>query len=68
MPKSRKERPSSTAGKTKGSNCQKSELKNLHAKDTKLYRTNPKLWKKACDAVDKEKGNRPGVHNFQEEA
>lgn len=62
MPKSRKERSSSTPGRTKGSNCQKSDLKNLHANDTKLYKTNPKLWFKCCDAVDSEKGNRPGVH------
>jgi len=48
MPKSRKERPSSTPGRSKGENCQKSQLKNLYAKSTRLHRTNPKLWLQAC--------------------
>lgn len=66
MPKSRRERPSSTSGRLKGQNCHKTELKNLHSKHTKLHRQNPKMWNKCCDAVDKEKGNRPGIHNFVE--
>ena len=51
MPKSRKQRPSSTAGRTKSENCQKSQLKNLHSKDTRLYRTNPKLYAAAARVV-----------------
>jgi hypothetical protein len=48
---------SSTPGRQKGSNCQKSQLKNLHSKDSRLYRTNPFLYAKAAQAVNKEKGN-----------
>lgn len=50
-------RGSSTPGRTKSSNCQKNPLKNLHAKDSRLYRTNPFLYAKAAQAVNKEKGN-----------
>lgn len=58
MPRSKKgNKGSSTPGKTKGSNCQKKELKTMHARDTRLYRTNPFLYAKAAQAVNKEKGN-----------
>lgn len=59
MPKSRKLRPSSTPGKSKGQNCQRSVLKNLYCKDTRLHRTNPKLFLAACEEVSKMKGNHP---------
>ena len=58
MPKSRKLRPSSTPGRTKNSNCQRSQLKNLYCKDHRLYRTNPDLWAKCCAEVDLQKGNK----------
>ena len=58
MPKSRKIRPSSTPGKSKGQNCQRSQLKNLYALDTRLYRTNPKLYEKACLEISQMKGNK----------
>lgn len=58
MPKSKKERPSSTPGRLKGSNCQRSQLKNLYCLDTKLWRKNPDLWSKCCAEVDGQKGNR----------
>jgi hypothetical protein len=48
MPKSDKSRPSSTSGKLKGANCHKSPLKNLHALDTRAYRTNPMLYAAAA--------------------
>jgi len=58
MPKKNKlGRGSSTPGKLKGSNCQKSQLKNLHAKDSRLYPTNPFLYTKAAQPINKEKGN-----------
>lgn len=57
MAKKEKSKGSSTAGKVKGSNCQKSQLKNMHAKDTRLYKTNPFLYAKTAQAVNKEKGN-----------
>lgn len=58
MPRSKKGKGgSSTPGKSKGSNCQKKELKTMHAKDTRLYRTNPFLYAKASAEVNKEKGN-----------
>lgn len=57
--RSRNNRSSSTPGKQKGQNCQKSELKNLFCNDTKLHRTNPKLWM-ACvleiQKVQRDKG------------
>lgn len=61
MPKSKKIRPSSTAGRSKGSNCQRSQMKNLYAFDTKLYRKNPDLFAKCCKIVDDFKGNRATV-------
>lgn len=57
MPKSRKDRPSSTAGKSKGSNCQKSILKTQHSKDSKMYKTDPINYAKVCHLVNQEKGN-----------
>jgi hypothetical protein len=52
-------RGSSTPGKSKGQNCQRSQLKNLFAYDTKLHKTNPKLHLRACEEVSKQKGNYP---------
>lgn len=57
MPKSRKERPSSTPGKTKGGNCQKSENKTRYTRDTRWYRTDPKNYAKVCELINSEKGN-----------
>lgn len=57
MGKAKNTKGSSTPGRSKGSNCQKSQLKNLHAKDSRLYRTNPFLYAKTAQAVNKEKGN-----------
>lgn len=51
MPKSRKQRPSSTAGKVKSDNCHRSQLKNLHSKDPRLYRTNPALYAAAARVI-----------------
>jgi len=50
---------SSTAGRSKGQNCQRSELKTLYAKDPRLHRTNPKLYEACCVEVGKQKGNYP---------
>ena len=58
MPKSKKLRPSSTAGRSKGSNCQRSQMKNLYCKDHRLYRKNPDLFAKCCAEIDQQKGNR----------
>jgi len=63
MPKSKKLRPSSTAGRTKGSNCQRSQGKNLYCKDTILYRKNPDLYAKCCIEIDNQKGNRQSTSN-----
>lgn len=57
MPRSRKERQSSTPGKSKGSNCQKSVLKTQYAKDARFYKNDPKNYAKVCFLVDQEKGN-----------
>lgn len=57
MPKSKKERPSSTPGRTKGSNCQKSQLKNQYAKDSRFYKNDPVNYAKVCHLVNQEKGN-----------
>lgn len=62
MPKAKKrvgKSSSSTAGKAKGSSCQRSQIKNLHANDTRMYRKNPDLWEKICKVIDNQKGNRP---------
>lgn len=67
MPKSRKLRPSSTPGKSKGENCQRSQLKNLYSKDSRLHRTNPKLWRAAVmevQNVQKLKGNGHTMSEF----
>lgn len=44
---------SSTPGKAKGANCQKSPLKVQYAKNTRLHRTNPAEWERACQEVQK---------------
>lgn len=69
MPKSRKLRPSSTPGRMKGTNCQKSENKNLFVHDTKLHKTNPKLWLsilKEVQSVQNAKGNAHKLHELIE--
>lgn len=58
MPKSRKQRPSSTNGRTKGENCQRSQIKNLYAKDPRFYKKDPENYATACALVDSMKGNR----------
>ncbi len=67
MPRANKKagRGSSTPGKSKGQNCQRSEKKNLHAKDSRLYRTNPALYAACCLEVDSMKGNRLGAKQSQ---
>jgi len=57
--KNKNTKASSTPGKSKGSNCQKSQLKTMYCKDTKLHKKNPTLWLRACEEVSKEKGNLP---------
>lgn len=61
MPKAKKGhgRGSSTPGKAKGENCHRSPLKNLYAKDTRLYKKNPVLFLRACEVVSGMKGNNP---------
>lgn len=59
MPKSRKTRPSSTAGKMKGSNCQKSVAKNFVVNDTKGFKKEPNLWLQGCMEISTQKGNFP---------
>lgn len=54
-----KKRSSSTAGKMKGSNCQKSVAKTFVAKDTKGMKTDWALWMEGCRQISKEKGNLP---------
>ena len=39
---SEKKKSSSTAGKEKGANCQKSDLKVQFCKDGRMHKTNPK--------------------------
>lgn len=46
-----KRESSSTAGKLKGANCQKSPLKTQFAKDSRMYRTDPKAYAKAEELV-----------------
>jgi hypothetical protein len=52
-------RSSSTAGKMKGSNCQKSVAKTYVAKDTKGMKKDWALWVQGCIEISKEKGNLP---------
>jgi hypothetical protein len=59
MPKSRKLRPSSTPGKSKNSNCQKSVAKNYVVLDTKGYRKDIALWIQGCKEISAMKGNLP---------
>lgn len=61
MPKSRKDRPSSTPGKVKGQNCQKSETKTRYSRDSRWYRTDPENYRKACAVINQEKGNSKSV-------
>ncbi len=46
-----KRESSSTPGKSKGANCQKSELKTQFAKDSRMYRTDPKKFAQAEEIV-----------------
>lgn len=59
MPKSRKIRPSSTAGRMKNSNCQKSVAKNFVVHDTKGWKKDPALWLQGCREISAQKGNYP---------
>ena len=54
-----RKRSSSTAGKMKGSNCQKSVAKTFVARDTKGAKKNWALWMQGCIEISKEKGNLP---------
>lgn len=67
MPKSRKLRPSSTPGKLKGANCQKSQKKNLFVNDTRLYKKDSKLWLSVLEEVQtiqKAKGSNNTLHEL----
>ena len=70
MPRSKKNsgRGSSTPGKQKGQNCQRSVLKTLFAKDPKAYKKNPNEWLSACLEVSKMKGNNPTYEVIQAKA
>lgn len=57
MPKSDKSRPSSTAGRSKGENCQRSQIKTLYAKDARFYKKHPANYMQACKLINKQKGN-----------
>lgn len=57
MPKSRKQRPSSTPGKQKQSNCHKSQLKNQYVTDPKWYKKDVVGYAKACQHINNQKGN-----------
>lgn len=57
MPKSRKNRPSSTPGKSKNSNCQKSQLKNQYVHDNRWYKKDIANYVKACKHINDQKGN-----------
>jgi hypothetical protein len=57
MPKSRKLRPSSTPGRSKNENCQKSQTKNKYAKDTRWYKKDVINYAKACEHINNQKGN-----------
>lgn len=57
MPKSRKQRPSSTPGKSKGFNCQRSELKTKYAKDSKWFKKDVANYMVACEIINAQKGN-----------
>jgi hypothetical protein len=60
MPKAGKNsKGSSTPGRSKGTNCQRSQLKNMYCLDSRLYRTNPALYEKCCVEVGQQKGNYP---------
>lgn len=43
---------SSTAGKMKGANCQKSIIKTQYCKDTRFYKKDPINYAKTCAVVD----------------
>jgi hypothetical protein len=57
MPKSRKERPSSTPGRQKNDNCQKSQTKNKYCNDTRWYKKDVENYRKACLLINSMKGN-----------
>ena len=61
MPKANKKRGkgSSTSGKIKGKNCQRSQLKNLYSKDARIYKRDPATYEKACMEIASMKGNQP---------
>ena len=61
MPKAKKKgkESSSTPGRQKGPNCQKSVLKTWYCKDTKAHKKNRTDWLNACKEVSNMKGNLP---------
>lgn len=58
---SSKKPSSSTPGRQKGSNCQKSVAKNFVTKDTKGYKKDANLWLQGCKEISGMKGNFPVV-------
>jgi len=61
MPKSRKLRPSSTPGRTKGSNCHKTVAKNFVTLDTKGYKKDWALWLQGCKEISDISAKRGGA-------
>ena len=56
MPKQRNRASSSTPGKAKGINCQKSVAKNFYSKDTKAHKKSSVLYLQACREVSQING------------
>lgn len=44
---------SSTPGKSKGPNCQRSQDKNLYSKDARLYKKDPENYERICKVINK---------------
>lgn len=59
MPKAKKRssRSSSTPGKSKGSNCHRTQMKTRMSLDSRWYKTDPVGYAKACKILDGMKGN-----------
>jgi len=57
MPRASKTRGSSTPGRQKNSNCQKSQLKNQYCKDARWYKKDPVNYAKAAEHINSYKGN-----------
>jgi hypothetical protein len=57
MPRAKKDRGSSTPGKSKGFNCQRSQMKTQYAKDAKWYKKDVDNYMNACLIINAQKGN-----------